>query len=312
MSDQPESIHTPSPEFRASLEEDVVRVFHEARSMNDARRPTRRSLRMTLALAAGLLLGVGGQFAAGQVQKAREKSEQEAIIEAKRNLVAVRLELARADAALAQKRFDAGVTARTALLTAQSQLQSAEGAVARLNLDLAEVRATSASPRDELWAPLVDGRDFVKERLTIDASATQQRLRALESGADEAERGFRVGSVSTLARSEAVAGLEQARSEMNLLAQKLTLRRQFLEEHLAPEEITRRFQRVELVDQLQRAETRLRLAEERATLARKNQGAGTTSDIDLMRAQLEVAERSLERAQLARQLQQLEVVNKKP
>src|SRR5215510_8141040 len=105
MSDHLESLHSPTPEFRAALEEDVVRAFREARSMNDAPRPAGRRLRTTVALAAGLLLGVGGQFATGQVQKAREKSEQEAIIEAKRNLVAVRLDLARADLALAQKRF---------------------------------------------------------------------------------------------------------------------------------------------------------------------------------------------------------------
>jgi hypothetical protein len=310
---EPRSTHLATPEFRASLEEDVVREFHrESRLAAHATRPADRRLRTAFALAAGLLLGVGGQFATGQVQKAREKSELEVIINTKRELAGVRLELARSDFELAKKRFDTGVISRPSLLAVESDLRSAESVAARLNLDLQEVRATAGVPRDELWAPLVDGRDFVKERLNVVAAAVQQRIRSLESAAEEAERGFRVGSVAQLARGEAVSVLEQARGDMNLLAQELMLRRQFFEEQLSPEELTRRFQRLELVGQLQRSETQLRLAQERVALAEKSHVAGTASDIELMRARLDVMERNLERVQLARQLQQLEVREKKP
>jgi hypothetical protein len=140
----------------------------------------------------------------------------------------------------------------------------------------------------------------------------QQRIRSLETAAEEAERGFRVGSVTQLARGEAVSVVEQARGEMNLLAQKLMLRRQFFEEQLSPEEITRRFQRLELVGQFQQSEMQLRLAQERMALAEKNRLAGTAAEIDVMRAKLEVMERNLERLRLSRQLQQLEARQKKP
>ena len=40
-------------------------------------------------------------------------------------------------------------------------------------LDLEETKASGEAPRDELYAPLVGGRDFVSERLEIDKKALE-------------------------------------------------------------------------------------------------------------------------------------------
>ena len=63
---------------------------------------------------------------------------------------------------------------------------------ARYNIE--EITATSQPPRDELSAPLVGGRDFVKDRIMLDLAAAQERLTTAEKVYSETERRARVGA----------------------------------------------------------------------------------------------------------------------
>jgi outer membrane protein TolC len=295
--------HTPTPEFRASLERDVLQALREE-TRSDTRRRFAR-FRTPMTLAAGLVLGMGSQFAAGQVQRGRERSELEVTIDVKRAIAGSRLELARASYEQAKRGFDVGAITRPALMAAEAELRAAEANAYRLQLDLQEVRETSLAPRDELWAPLVGGRDFVKDRLTADASAAQRKLESVEAAVAEIERSFRAGAITQAALDEARATLEEAKSAFELVAYKLTLRRQSLADHVKPDVTSQQLAAFELSRDLQRLNRQLQLVQAHYESARARQSVGLTDSLAVLRLHVRMLESTAEIQRIQAQLRQL-------
>jgi hypothetical protein len=303
----PNDKHTPTPEFVAALERTVIAELRPSSPFSRARWGQLDRVAAGVVLAVGLVLGAGTQIASAQVQAARERGELERAATVDRQTAALRLQIAQTALQRAQVGFEAGLTSRQTLLEAMSELRAAELLVMRIDLNLAEIRVTNSAPRDQLWSPLVDGRDFVAERVRIAAANAQERLTATEQVVGELQRGVQLGSATAAAFADAQRQAVQARADLELVAQRLRLREQFLASKLAAEEVAREEQRIQVVTDLQReqrlleaAQTRLKLVQERAAI-----GMGTA--LDVKRAELEVLERmeQVQRMQLQwRQLKQ--------
>ena len=301
--------HAPTPEFRDSLERELLRTLRDvSRELPPSLRWLRRpGLRTAATLALGLVLGVGSQFASAQVQESRQKSELERVKESERQVAVLRLMLARAAADQQQAGYEVASTARRAMEESVVAARAAEAEVARIDLELAEIRATAKAPRDELWAPLVGERDFVKERLQVTALAAQLRLTEAEMLAQEVERRMAVeGTAGARALEESRNGLAYARQEFNRLAMQLRLRDEFLKEGIAPEEVTRRIETLEIQVQAMRVQEMLKVAEARLARVREQQAAQTATALDLKRAELEVLERQVEMQRLQVRLKAVE------
>jgi hypothetical protein len=301
--------HVPSAEFRAGLEDEVVRTFQRESQFADGPRPfERRGLRGLMILLTALVLGFGTEFAAGQVQTAQERSR---LIEAateNRRIVAMRLALA--EAALKQTRagFETGVVSRESLASVEWDVQQVHTRLERLDSEIAEMRASAAPARDELWAPPVGGRDFVSERLTIEITAAQRVLNVAEQQLRDAERQLRVGTAGAGVVASAEADVRHARQDMALLLKRTDLRRQFLAQRLSSEAVARELERFEVESELERATADLRAAQERAALANQRVRIGTASELDAKRAELEALELSVALERL--RLQLLEITKK--
>lgn len=191
------------------------------------------------------------------------------------------------------------------MAAAEADVRTADADVARLDLDLEEIRVTAAPPRNELWAPLVGSRDFVKERLGVDAIVFQQRQASSQLALAEVLRAYQAGVGSSVTNAEAQFTVAQARREMDLLAQKLALRKQFFEQHLAPEDVGSRLQVLELTNEIARAQEQLRIAQERVSITKQRQAVGTASTLDMKRAEVDAIEREMELAKLNVQLMRL-------
>jgi hypothetical protein len=296
-------MHAPTPQFVAALENEIVGSLRRESRFEPVMRSRRRDRAMSAGiLTIGLLLGVGTQLAFAQVRDARQRSELERAMEVDRNVAALRLAVARADHERARAGFESGSLSRQSLLEAASELRTVEMSIARIDLNLAETRASADPPRDELWAPLVSGRDFVRDRLRISAMASQRRLAAAEALAAEAERGARVGVVTQSALLDAQAEAAQAKRDFELLAQRLILREQFLKDRLTPQEVARRAHRFELVSNVQGAQYRHQLASDRLAVVRNRFQSGEATELDVRRAEVEVLERAVELDRLLTQL----------
>jgi outer membrane protein TolC len=292
--------HSPSPEFRARLEGDVINAWRREARFNGGGRTwidPRRYRGLSLMLA-GLILGLSTEFASGQVQDARERERILSASESERRLALMRVQMADETLAQARKNFSAGVGSRQTVSDAEAELRELQIAVRRLDTNRAEVEATSAPVRDELWAPLVAGRDFVTERLRLHAALAQDRLRRAEEKAEQMQQGFRAGVVTDAVVTEAHGEVEEAKAALDLVGMRLQVRREFLEKKLSPEEVSRRIQRMELQTLMRSTMNLLRQAEARLTAARQRARVGGVSELDLKRAELDVLELQVKLAQL--------------
>ncbi len=296
--------HTPRPEFRARLEDEVLRTFHRQAQFSGGRGWSMldpRRVRGVSLILAGLILGFSTEFASGQVQDARERSRLVEAADAARKLAALRAQLADESVKRVRTQYEIGVVSRETLSAAEADCREMEMNVVRLDLDLAETHATSAPPRNELWAPSVSGRDFVADRMRIDAALVQDRLKRSEQRLEELQRNQRVGVVTDVVVSEARAGVEETRDQLGLLAMKLSLRKEFLEKGLATEDVARRLQRTELQFELQGTMRALRGAEARLQRAKERARVGVVSELEVKRAEVEVLELSIRLKQLEAQ-----------
>lgn len=119
---------------------------------------------------------------------------------------------------------------KTASITAELELQKSH-----LNLD--EVKVSGEVPRDDLYAPLVGGRDFVSERLELSAKEAQQDL---EGFLPQFERLRELvdGGLVRENELESVQGELAARKEMvEKILKQIDLRKRFLAGELTARQV---------------------------------------------------------------------------
>lgn len=299
--------HAPRPEFRARLEQDIVSALQrESRFTPRAWYLEPRRARGVLLLVAGLAIGFTTEFASGQVQQAQRRDSLLQAAAESRQLMAMRVHLAEEALKEAQQRFDVGVIGRAELVAATADVQQMRLRFARLESEIAEIRASSAPPRDELWAPLVSGRDFVSERVKIDAAMAQDRLTAAERRLEELQRAERLGAAGDGAVTDAELDVAEARRELEMAAVKLQIREAFLKENLATDEVERRLLRFELMTEMQLGQRTLQAVQRRLERAQERYKVGIGSQLDVERAEVEMLELQLKLRRLQQELRRVE------
>ncbi len=305
-----EDPHVPSPEFVAALERELLEeiratppiAVERTHTLGHERRPWGRRERLAAAalVALGLTVGAGGQIAYAQAQGAQQRTALEREKGTEREILAMRLQVAREERDRVVASMQAGAATRQAVAEAELEVRRREFAIARLELDLAEIRATSAAPRTELWAPKVGERDFVQERLRVEAAERQEELRMVEMQAQQALTSSAAGATMHQ-RAELEARRAQVESEFQRTALELRLRERFLAERLSAEEVAKQSADDRLRIDLIRVRRMLEAAAERLKLAQQRFAVGAGVQLDVKRAELEVLERRAELERLERE-----------
>jgi hypothetical protein len=219
----------PDPEFLAHLEWQVrTSARRESRFARPAATRGWRGLRAVAALLLAFAIGAGGVFAAQQLQQSREADLRAAQWGVRLRLASERLRAAIEDRDEARARFDAGVTGQDELLAAERDRQRVELACARLESEATEVAETGLEPSDRISAPLVGGRDFVRERLEIAAADARAEVQAAEQRQALAQQRHAAGVTSEAEVREANQTHSVALSQERLLGQRLALRAAFV------------------------------------------------------------------------------------
>ncbi|HEX6315813.1 MAG TPA: hypothetical protein VFZ73_13175 [Gemmatimonadaceae bacterium] len=292
-------MHQPTAEFRDYLEGEVTREFRRHRSFT--------RLRYAAVLLATLAAGTTAGLASAQIRQGAQRDSLLESAQSDLSLVALRLQLAQATVTDARSKVAAGVAGRGTLTAAEADLRQIEALAARAKLNVDEIRTTAMTPRDDLNAPVVGGRDFVSERLMLDLFTAQQRLTAAEEAQREAERQFRVGAVSELAVLDAGLRVTEARAALGTLAERQMLRKEFVSRGTPGEQLNRRFQQAQVRFDAHVASEAVKMLRQRLDAVRKQRAVGTASDLDVLRAEIQLKEREAELALLARQLRELQL-----
>jgi outer membrane protein TolC len=179
-----------------------------------------------------------------------------------------------------------------------------EAQLATGRLDIEEIEMTSAAPRNDLDAPLVGKRDFVRERLTLDMAAAESALAAAEQAVAQAQQRIDVGTAPRAARLQPEAELAQARLRMQLLHAKLELRQRYLRGDFKADRLAlaSTVRRMELTLQLERSQRELEIARQRLDEVQRLFDVGQGTELDVKRSQVELLERQLEIKSIQREL----------
>lgn len=275
--------HRPTPEFRDYLEGEVIRDFR--------RRRTFRRLRAAAVIIVSAGLGMSATLASAQV---RQNVQKDSLLDAARadaTLAQVRLDLARAALAEEWKQVKSG--ARGSSGKTELDMRIAEAEVARVALNIEEIEASALPPRDELNAPLVKGRDFVKERLEIQAHTANLRLKAAEGEKWLVERRVAVGADSQLELTAAEGALEKARIDLSVIAKRLAARKEFVEKGTSIDSLTRRMERDEAYRAWIYAIQDIHEAEARVALLDQKYKVGAATELEVLRAKVALKEAQL-------------------
>jgi outer membrane protein TolC len=296
-----QDLHEPTPAFRAHLEWQIATALRRESRLTapvGRHQPWRVAALVFLAL----MLGGAAGIAAGRIQDARQRSSLTESVNAEMQLMETRLQLAEAEYQDARRRYETGTAGRDTLTAAEQQVREATAALRRLQLDLAEIRLTASSPRNELTAPLVGQRDFVRDRLMLELEKTERALAAAEQRASDLRSRVEIGTASPAALADAQAELLRATAEMRLLQRQLELRKQFLQNALDAEQVMREHRRTELTLRAQLAETELAAAQRRLGDLRSRADLGLAGTLEVKRAEVALLERQIELQRLRREL----------
>lgn len=291
------SLHQPTPEFRDFLEDEIVHSFRRHRAW--------RRLRGLAVVFASLAIGLTAGLAPAQI---REGAQRESLLYAANSelqLVGLRLDLARAQLADVTAKVNAGVLGAASLGSVVAEVRRMEALAMRATLNVQEITATGLPVRDDLTAPRVGNKDYVMERIRMDLFVAQQQLTAAEAALADAERRERAGAGADVERMDAELQVVFARGRMGVLAEQQKLRAEFLAKGTPGDQLSRRLQRQQLRMDAMTLDKAVQVARQRLDLVRRQRTVGVASELDLLRAEVEVKERETEMMLLARQLRSL-------
>jgi len=303
--------HEPTPEFRAHLEWQIgTALRRESRLAEPVSVAAGRRRRIAAVALVALVIGGLAGMAPGYAQENKERALLLESARAEASLTQLRLQLAESEYQDAKRRVDIGVAGRETLLPAAAQLEALRTELAKTQLDMEEIRATSNAPRNDLDAPLVAGHDFVRDRLMLDLKAAQAALAAAEQEATRVQRQFDIGILPKTTVLQAQADVVRAQAEMQRLAETVRLRERALHGDLKHDDLPQAQRRLELLQQLQAAQRQLEVARARLDEASRQLAVGQAADIDVKRAELQVLEQQLELKRLEQLLAALAAVKK--
>lgn len=142
---------------------------------------------------ASMMVGGAVVAAAYQNENRQQREMLASVYERKIQLAQLRLDAAKQELQAAERRVAVGLENNSAVMEQRQAVVEAEAQmhIARLNLE--EVRVTGREPRDEVSAPPIPNRDFVRERIEVGMSITQGALDLEKRKLQDAQRRVQIG-----------------------------------------------------------------------------------------------------------------------
>jgi hypothetical protein len=261
---------------------------------------------VALGLAAGVLLtGVAAVKAADSIKDAWRKKIEIARLETDVKLKSAVLEFKKAAAAKAGTQISLGLISENDHLTMKLAADRSTLDLERALIDLDEAKASGETPRNELYAPAVDGRDFVSERLAIEKKGLELDLELRRGRLQERlKRLVDIGVVSPDELGEFQASIAAEEAGIVEIDQRLALRKRFLAGTITAGA-------VEIEDRMAAAERDLRRAQatveplkKRLDLLKTKEAVGLVSNTEVQQARsdLEAAQAQLSLARLEKDI----------
>jgi len=204
----------------------------------------------------------------------------------------------------AEKRFSSGLIREDEYQMLLLASQRSELDVEKSRLNLEEVKASGQPARNELFAPVVGGRDFVTERLAIEIEGIELDLEQLLVRWDRLKNLTEENLVSENELNAVQAEIAARDVLIDNIQKKLELRKRFVEGEISAQE-------TEIQDRMTAAENNLFIAKSRVDLLNKqlerlknleNQGMIDPTEVKQVEFALDAAQAELELASLEKEV----------
>lgn len=248
--------YEPDPRFVEKLEWQLASEFRRADSPRSRGRIAVPRGVVVLAVVAGVFLtGVAATKAADLIKDSWRKKIELAKAETEVKVQKAFAEFKAEQAVKAEDQASQGLLSQEASQDMRLMADRSVLDLQKKQLNLEEVEASGKAPHDELYAPLVGGRDFIAERLEIETKLRELDLELRRSRVEQRLRQLvQKGLVTRHDLPDLQAAKEDWQAEIESARERLDLRRQFTAGRLSAQE-------VEIRDRMALAERDLRQAQ---------------------------------------------------
>lgn len=231
--DHQQEHHQPIDAYVARLESQIT---GEIRRRNHAAAAPRWATWSTLqvSVAAALLMivsmALGGAAVAASYESQNDelRAQLTASYNQRADLARQRLDLATKEDKAAQARFNVGMVDDKTLLEKSLAVVSSQAALAKVELDLEEIKLSGVEPRIELYSPRVSGRDFVGEQLRIELSVFTKTLEVEKRIAQDVAVRVEIGTYAQVDMDAARARVQAVEAGERSLQRQITIRQLYL------------------------------------------------------------------------------------
>jgi hypothetical protein len=302
MEDMMSKIYEPDSQYLERLEWQLSSEHRRANRLKSSSGKIAISRRVAaVSLAIGVLMtGVAMTKAADYIRDSWRKKIEIARVETEVELQKVHLKSIREMISEAKMRAEEGLIREDEYKSMAVAVEKAELDFQRSMLNLEEVKMSGDIPRNELYAPMVGGRDFVSERLEIDKKAMVLNMEQLKIQSDRLTRLAAQNLIQKNETDQIQAEMANRKMMIDKIQERLDLRTRFLAREITAQE-------VEIADRTAGAERNLQLAQSRVESLRKQmermealEAQGSVSHREVMQLQyaLDAAQAELKLASL--------------
>jgi outer membrane protein TolC len=256
-------------------------------------------------------IGAGAVAVANQIQDIERRDTLTSGLERRAELARQRLALAAAQLQAVDRQIAVGIANQEQRLERRVEVAEAEAEIKSIQLQLDEVRITGREPLGEISSPLVSGRDFVTERLRIEASVPETALELERARLRETEKRLSLGVAQALDVEASKVRTSDLEAAVEGFRRKVELRRMYLRGQIDGVETELRALEADAEQRLKALERKLALTRKQTERVRSKVQVGTGERLDLLEAELrqqvletEVTKADLELALVRRQLEQ--------
>jgi hypothetical protein len=157
--------HEPDPRFIEKLEWQLSGELRRRNRSGASNRLSVRVIKVAAIMLVSVGLGAGAVEASQQIQESWRAELLQARLAVQVEIAHQRVQMQRETAEQTQEEVESGVREPRELGYAKLQVAKAESDLEIMELQLEEIRESGREPLGELSSPVVNGRDFVRERI---------------------------------------------------------------------------------------------------------------------------------------------------
>lgn len=232
-------IYEPNNQFLERLEWQLSSEYRRASRLKSSSGKIAVPRRMVavVGIVGILMTGVAVIKAADYIQDSWRKKIEIARAEMEIKLRKAHLESTREKASWAKTRFSNGLIREDEFRMIQIAVERAELDAKKSLLDLDEVKASGEIPRNELYAPVKGGRDFVSERLKIEIEMIELDSEQFRTRVERLKQLVENGLAREDELSQIQMDIASRKVMIDKIQQRLELRKRFVAGEITAQEV---------------------------------------------------------------------------